>query len=125
MGKTSANWNDALVDVFCNLCVKEVEKNNRPQTHLNKEGWDNVIINFNSETGKNYTRKQLKNKWDALKEYWRLWRDLKDGETGLGWDSRLQTVAASDEWWTAKIAVCITLFIYIYICNLFFYLLFT
>lgn len=64
----SAVWNEILVDVLCDLYIKEVEKNNRPNTHLNKDGWENVLSNFYKETGKNYTKKQLKNKWDALKE---------------------------------------------------------
>lgn len=105
----SAVWNEALVDVLCDLCIKEVEKNNRPNTHLNKDEWENVLSNFHKETGKNYTKKQLKNKWDALKEQWKLWKDLKGKETGLGWDHRLQTIDASDEWWSGKIKVCKTI----------------
>ncbi|KAL6180944.1 hypothetical protein ACLB2K_047602 [Fragaria x ananassa] len=75
----SAVWNETLVDVLCDLCIKEVEKNNRPNTHLNKDGWENVLTNFHKET------------------------DLKGKETGLGWDHRLHTIDASDESWSGKI----------------------
>ncbi|XP_062028502.1 L10-interacting MYB domain-containing protein-like [Rosa rugosa] len=98
-----AVWNDGLVDVFCDICIKEVDNNNRPHTHFNPEGWVNIINNFSKETGKEYTRKQLKNKWDSLKDHWKLWKDLKGKETGLGWDHRRQTIDASDEWWRLKI----------------------
>ncbi|XP_040374674.1 L10-interacting MYB domain-containing protein-like [Rosa chinensis] len=101
--ETMAVWNDGLVDVFCDLCIKEVDNNNRPNTHFNPEGWVNIINNFCNETGKEYTRKQMKNKWDSLKDHWKLWKDLKGKETGLGWDHKRQTIDASDEWWRLKI----------------------
>ncbi|XP_062028601.1 L10-interacting MYB domain-containing protein-like [Rosa rugosa] len=50
-----------------------------------------------------YTRKQLKNKWDSLKDHWKLLKELMGKETGLGWDHRRQTIDASDEWWHIKI----------------------
>lgn len=34
-----------------------------------------------------------------------LWEFLLGKETGLGWDSERQTVAAEDEWWEKKIQV--------------------
>ncbi|KAL6130408.1 hypothetical protein ACLB2K_068787 [Fragaria x ananassa] len=98
-----AVWNERLLEVFCDLCIKEVDKNNRPHTHFNAEGWTNIINGFEQETGKSYTKKQLKNKWDALKSELRSWKELKGKETGLGWDHRLQTIDAPDEWWRAKI----------------------
>lgn len=100
-----AVWNERLLEVFCDLCIKEVDKNNRPHTHFNAEGWTNIINGFEQETGKSYTKKQLKNKWDALKSELRSWKELKGKETGLGWDHRLQTIDAPDEWWRAKIEV--------------------
>ncbi|KAL6193672.1 hypothetical protein ACLB2K_034756 [Fragaria x ananassa] len=98
-----AVWNERLLEVFYDLCIKEVDKNNRPHTHFNAEGWTNIINGFEQETGKSYTKKQLKNKWDVLKSELRSWKELKGKETGLGWDHRLQTIDAPDEWWRAKI----------------------
>ncbi|PRQ42605.1 putative Myb/SANT-like domain-containing protein [Rosa chinensis] len=45
MAKESAVWNEGLVDLFCELAMKEVDNDNRPHTHFNPEGWAN-IINF-------------------------------------------------------------------------------
>lgn len=119
MAKASAVWSEQLVQIFCDLCMKEVDNNNRPNTHLSKEGYENVIRNFEKETGKIYTKKQMKNKWDNLKEQWKLWKDLKGKQTGLGWDHRLQTIDASEDWWREKIKVC-TLFYHIFSINFIF-----
>ncbi|CAL8995960.1 unnamed protein product, partial [Prunus brigantina] len=45
----------------------------------------------------------LKNKWDALNEQWKIWKELIGKEIGLGWNSKLGTIDASDEWWHNKI----------------------
>ncbi|KAK8935684.1 hypothetical protein KSP39_PZI003278 [Platanthera zijinensis] len=92
--------------LFCDLCIKEIGLGNRPTTHFSKEGWKNLIAGFKERTGKNYDRMQMKNKWDHLKKDWKLWKELKHGETGLGWDPEKRTIAASEEWWTEKVKVC-------------------
>ncbi|KAL5565966.1 hypothetical protein UlMin_029130 [Ulmus minor] len=38
-----------------------------------------------------YTKPQLKNKWDALKTNWKIWKDLIGKETSLGWNSKKKT----------------------------------
>jgi hypothetical protein len=40
----------------------------------------------------------LKNKWDLLKGLYSFWLGLNK-DIGLGWDSKLGTVIASDEYW--------------------------
>ncbi|KAK8937139.1 hypothetical protein KSP39_PZI011929 [Platanthera zijinensis] len=99
----SASWENAQVHVFCDICIREIDLGNRPTTHFSKEGWKNVIDNFKARTGLTYDRAQLKNKWDQLKRDWKLWRDLKRGETGLGWNPIKKTIDASDEWWKERI----------------------
>ncbi|CAN6576854.1 unnamed protein product [Malus baccata var. baccata] len=101
----SAVWNAHNTSLFCDVCIKEVEAGNRPGTHFKKEGWENVSINLNKETGAEYSKQQLKNKWDALKEQWKLWKELKGKENGLRWNPKLNTVDASDEWWHNKIQI--------------------
>ncbi|XP_008227567.1 PREDICTED: L10-interacting MYB domain-containing protein-like [Prunus mume] len=60
---------------------------------------------MSKETGAEYNKSQLKNKWDAFKEQWKIWKELIGKETGLGWNSKLRTVDASDEWWHNKIQI--------------------
>ncbi|KAK0574054.1 hypothetical protein LWI29_017640 [Acer saccharum] len=102
-GKSKASWSDDLVAIFCEICVKEVAKGNRPGTHFDKIGWVNVINVFKEITGKDYDKRQLKNKWDSLKNDWKLWSSLLHKETGIGWDPTKKTVDAPPEWWQSKI----------------------
>ncbi|KAK2638480.1 hypothetical protein Ddye_026275 [Dipteronia dyeriana] len=81
----------------------KVEKGHRPGTHFTKVGWDNLVKNFNKTMGKEYNKVQLKNMWDTLKSDWKLWRDLVGNETGLGWNAKLKTIDASEEWWHRKL----------------------
>ncbi|XP_048447883.1 L10-interacting MYB domain-containing protein-like [Pyrus x bretschneideri] len=99
----TATWNGHNISIFCGLCIKEVEAGHRPGTHFDKEGYANIRANFKAETGHDYERKQLKNKWDTLKNEWKLWKELVGKETGLGWNSNKGTVDASEEWWNNKI----------------------
>ncbi|KAM5547699.1 L10-interacting MYB domain-containing protein-like [Rosa sericea] len=101
--KGKATWTDHNVDVFCDLCIKEIEKGTRPGTHLTTKGYENLGINFAKKTGLQYTKSQFKNKWDLLRDQWKLWKELIRKETGLGWNPKLKTVDAPDEWWCSKI----------------------
>ncbi|KAK8957665.1 hypothetical protein KSP39_PZI001098 [Platanthera zijinensis] len=92
----SATWEQNNVIFFCDLCIKEIELGNRPTTHFSRDGWNNLMNKFCERTGKSYDQKQMKNKWDQLKKEWKLWRELKQGETGLGWNSTRKTIDASN-----------------------------
>ncbi|KAK2634649.1 hypothetical protein Ddye_029441, partial [Dipteronia dyeriana] len=103
-GKSKAVWNDDLVAIYCEICVKEVAKGNRPGTHFDKIGWVNVVKVFKEITRRDYDKKkQLKNKWDSLKIDWKLWSSLLHKKTGIGWDPAKKTVDAPPEWWQSKI----------------------
>ncbi|CAN6712988.1 unnamed protein product [Malus baccata var. baccata] len=100
-----ATWNAHNISIFCDVCIKEVEVGHRPGTHFDKDGYANIRANFKAETRHDYDRKQLKNKWDALKIEWKLWKELIGKETGLGWNSSKGTVDAFEEWWNNKIQI--------------------
>ncbi|KAF2308870.1 hypothetical protein GH714_022402 [Hevea brasiliensis] len=55
------------------------------------------------QVGVEYTKEQLRHKWDWMKDQWKMWKALKGSETGLGWDPIKDTVVAPDEWWNKKI----------------------
>eukprot|EP00258_Populus_trichocarpa_P001143 XP_002299882.3 L10-interacting MYB domain-containing protein [Populus trichocarpa] len=74
----------------------------RPNTHFDKTGWKFLITSFKEQTGHAFTKTQLKNKWDGCKKDWRIWNKLIS-ETGVGWNSELGIISASDEWWKQKI----------------------
>ncbi|XP_024200123.1 L10-interacting MYB domain-containing protein-like [Rosa chinensis] len=111
-GKLKATWLDEVVAIFCDIAAKEVAKGNRPGTHFDKKGWSNVIMAFKELTGRDYDKSQLKNKWDSLKNDWKLWSSLLHKETGIGWDPARKTVDAPTEWWESKIQVNYVLQLY-------------
>ncbi|XP_057437472.1 L10-interacting MYB domain-containing protein-like [Lotus japonicus] len=98
-----ADWSDKNLGIFLKVCVEEVRAGNRPHTHFTRTGWANIQAKFNNATKLAYDYKKFKNKWDHLKVDWALWTKLNAIESGLGWDATKRTVAASDEWWEAKI----------------------
>ncbi|KAK8313774.1 hypothetical protein V6Z12_D01G132000, partial [Gossypium hirsutum] len=77
--KQSTVWDDELMLTFCELYVNEVNTGNRPPTHLNSKGWENVVALFQVKTQKKYGKPQLKNKWDTLKKEWRRLMLPKNG----------------------------------------------
>ena len=100
-----AIWDSQTTSTFIQLCVEQVRAGNRPHTHFNRIGWERILRGFKDKTGKNYSRLQLKNKWDNLKKEWQLWDSIRRGETGLGWDYAKGTISAPDSWWELKIQV--------------------
>ncbi|MBA0738186.1 hypothetical protein Gogos_011583 [Gossypium gossypioides] len=66
--KVKAMWDKRLIEIFCDVCIKEILKENRPGTHFTKDRWMKIMSNFKNETCKAYSQRQLKNKWDALKK---------------------------------------------------------
>lgn len=101
--KVKAVWDRNLTMIFCDLCIKEKDHNCRRGTYFKKEGWSRLVANFNRETGKEYEKSQLKNRWDLLKKEWKLWKQLKGNDTWLGWDPRKNNICAPEEWWEKQL----------------------
>ncbi|MBA0875630.1 hypothetical protein Goshw_013178 [Gossypium schwendimanii] len=96
--KVKAMWDKRLTEIFCDLCIKEILEVNRPDTHFTKVGWLKIKVNFETKTGKTYSQRQFKNRWDALKKEWKTWKKLKGEDTDLGWNLIKGTVDTSDDW---------------------------
>ncbi|XP_052490426.1 L10-interacting MYB domain-containing protein [Gossypium raimondii] len=103
--KVKATWDKRLTEIFCDICIKEILNGNRPGTHFTRGGWLKIMTNFEKETGKGFSQRRLKNRWDALKKEWKAWKKLKGEDTGLGWNPIKRTVDASDEWWESRLQV--------------------
>lgn len=112
--KPNAQWDPTAAKIFNDICVEQVLANNRPQGCLNIKGYANLVTKFNEQTGRNYTRVQMKNRWDALKSEFTTWKTLLLSASGLGRDPRTGSIAASNEWWEEKIQVCNLHWILIY-----------
>ncbi|XP_057811273.1 L10-interacting MYB domain-containing protein-like [Salvia miltiorrhiza] len=102
-GSSSAKWNDYLNRIFIQLCVEEIGKGNRPNSHFNVNGWNNIVRKFNEITGKNLVYKQIRNHWDAMKKEWLSFKKLMHSETVIGWNPLKNSLDASEEWWSRKI----------------------
>ncbi|KAK9681958.1 hypothetical protein RND81_10G039800 [Saponaria officinalis] len=108
MKKEKAIWDPLTTKIFCEVCAEEINTGcyrNRPNTHFIKIGWDNVVNNFQRRTKRKYVQKQLKNKWESLKNQYKAWNQLICTETGLEWDHDKRTVDADDAWWEEKVKV--------------------
>ena len=99
------DWNSGNTRVLCVLFAEQVEKGNRPNTHLNALGYAEVEKGFKERTGIVATKGQIKNKWDKLKEDFKAWKKLMLRQTGTGWDPIKKTIAMDDEWWKKARAV--------------------
>ena len=99
--KARALWdiNSKWTTTFFNLCMEQIQAGNRTKgASFSNKGWVNLVTKFCDETGQNYDKDQLKSRWDVLKGDWRVWEQLKNLDTGLGWDIVKGTIDASDDW---------------------------
>ena len=55
--------------------------------------------------GKVVSHLQFKNKWDHLRKAWKVWKQLFECETGLGYDLDTGRIEAINEWWDQKLKV--------------------
>lgn len=80
----SFKWSDdpEYEKKFCELCVKFIRINGRGSSFK----WKEIHQDFEEAINRKVPSKTLKNKLDTMKKDWRLWKFLKYGETGLGWD---------------------------------------
>lgn len=101
----SIEWTDANTTIICSLFAKQVKKGNRPNTHLNSVGYDEVSNEFFNLTAIRLTKRQMKNKWDKLKIDLTTWKKLMKKQTGAGWDRARGVIDMDDEWWKKAKAV--------------------
>ncbi|XP_054808675.1 L10-interacting MYB domain-containing protein-like [Prosopis cineraria] len=66
---------------------------------LQKDPWTSFCTGSN--TGCAYDRTQLKNRWDAVRDFGSFTRLVRK-ESSLGWDHENQTIQALEEWWADK-----------------------
>lgn len=93
-------WTDEYEKIFCELCIKFIRKNGRVSFR-----WKEINQEFETMVNRKCSCKSMKNKYDAMKKDWRIWKFLKFGETGLGYNSATGKLNCSQEWWDRKIKV--------------------
>ena len=86
--------------------MEQIQAGNRTKgVSFSTKGWFNLVTKFCDETGQNYDKDQLKSRWNVLKGDWRVWEQLRNLDTGLGWDAVKGTIRATDDWWSRKLKV--------------------
>jgi hypothetical protein len=92
-------WTDAQLTLVCELLTEQVDRGNRPNTHLNQVGYTEVIDRFNQLNGILLSKTQIKNKWDKLKVDWGIWLKLKRKQTCTSWNNTTKSIQIENEWW--------------------------
>ncbi|KAI4993552.1 hypothetical protein ZWY2020_007865 [Hordeum vulgare] len=84
-------------------CVEEVRGNNRSGSFLSDIGQANLHKKFNERSGRNYSTRQIKNRWSVCRSDYNTWKTLIQQASGLGRDEHTKTIAATNEWWALEI----------------------
>ena len=98
-------WKDPIEpNAFCDLFAAQVLASNRSKGSLKKEGYDEVIKYLNGMS-QVVSHLQVKSKWDHLRNQWKVWNQLFEQETRLGYDHDTGKINVSNEWWERKLKV--------------------
>jgi hypothetical protein len=114
--QAKANWDAPAAQAFCEICAQEKQDGNRPTAFLSNTGYKNLEIKFFKITRRAYTRKQFKNRWDAMKTLFLAWKFYRSRATGLGWDPEKMTFTADESWWKEIIEVQFPCDLHCYLC---------
>ncbi|KAL1222140.1 L10-interacting MYB domain-containing protein [Cardamine amara subsp. amara] len=95
---TKGYWSPSTHELFVDLLVEETRKGNRPDTHYPKESWRIMLETINKNSGRTYTRAQLKNHWDCTRKGWKIWCQLI-GAPIMKWDEKSRSFGATAEDW--------------------------
>ena len=97
-------WPKAVEKHFIDILLEEDAKGNMPQGQFKPGTWIAVMNEFNKRANKNYSKTQLTQKYQRMKQRHRTFSQLI-ARTGMGWDPISNTVTASEEAWAATFAV--------------------
>ena len=97
-------WPEVVEKHFIDILLEEDAKGNMPQGQLKPGTWTAVMNEFNKRATKNYSKTQLTQKYQRMKQRHRTFSQLI-ARTGMGWDPISNTVMASEEAWAAAFAV--------------------
>ncbi|XP_035831197.1 uncharacterized protein At2g29880-like [Helianthus annuus] len=93
-------WPKEMVLELCQFLNKYITKHGRTSPFK----WVTLQPEFEKVINHKFASdKAMKNKYDSMRKEYNLWKSLKNGETGLGWNESTKQLNCSDEWWKRKI----------------------
>ncbi|CAM0946555.1 unnamed protein product [Alopecurus aequalis] len=105
MESVKAVWDASASKKLCECATEQVRIGNRPTKFLTSTGYKGLVADFNAKTGRNYEKKQLKNRWDDLKAVFSAWVFYKLKASGLGWNDDTQTITTDEAQWAELIKI--------------------
>ncbi|XP_057432803.1 L10-interacting MYB domain-containing protein-like [Lotus japonicus] len=101
--RKNAKWEPNSTKVILDICMEEVRKRGKPGIKFKSEKWEDIREEFERQTNKSYTQKQLKSKMYNLRTDLVTWKQLVGKETYLTMNNQTGTIEADAAWWDAKI----------------------
>ena len=96
-------WTEEKTEFFLHQLIEYQLVNGHGQKII----WPVLNATFDLAMNVKCNHDTLKNRYQGLKREYSAWMDLKNQETGLGWDDAKGTIDASEDWWDKKIKVSI------------------
>ncbi|XP_076908587.1 uncharacterized protein LOC143565518 [Bidens hawaiensis] len=92
-------WSKEMVLELCRFLNKYITKHGRTSSFK----WVSLQPEFEKIVNHKFSSdKAMKNKYDGMRKEYNLWKSLKNGETGLGWNESTRQLMCLDEWWKTK-----------------------
>ncbi|XP_022889032.1 uncharacterized protein LOC111404461 [Olea europaea var. sylvestris] len=109
-GLVSAQWTDYETQIFVAACEIVIADGHRNGKCFTKYEWHTLVHIFNTNSGHNWSKQQLKNRRDALRLKHKRFEELINS-SGVVYDTSTGLISASAEWWDRKMkSILITSF---------------
>lgn len=96
--QSRAKWTASLTKILVDLMVDQVHKGQRQKKSFGKKAWKHMCDDFQTKTGLNWDKDQLKNRHAVLRRQYVTVKALLD-HSDFSWDEATGTIIASDEAW--------------------------
>lgn len=103
--QSRAKWTASLTKVLADLMVDQVHKGNKHNNTFGKKAWEFICEEFHNNTGLNWDKEQLKNRFSVLRKQYVITKSLLD-EPDFKWDEQTGAIMATNEAWNKYIPVC-------------------
>ncbi|KAF8389507.1 hypothetical protein HHK36_026202 [Tetracentron sinense] len=86
--------------ILLDLCIEQVQLSGKPGVNFLLFTWKIIIDKYKEKTGRQHSKKQLRNQLDAMKRLYNAWVILC-GQTGIGQNDATHTITMEPERWEA------------------------